>query len=205
MEKISWKEKQKEQLRVEIVTVALKLFEQKGFDAVSVDEITKSTGIAKGTFYLYFKTKADVICATLDEGLALLEDAVASAKAETPINAGERLRAIVRAQFAFFEEHHSIVAITLGGSGFFATSLSAEAWERLRTRYRAATSSTYEETICAAQTEGLYRDLDPHIAAHALYGVIIGLMYDRIESGKPFTEIADAALDIFEKGVIRNA
>jgi AcrR family transcriptional regulator len=40
---------------------AAKLFREKGIKAVSVDEIVKGVGVAKGTFYLYFKTKEDLL------------------------------------------------------------------------------------------------------------------------------------------------
>ncbi|XOS92284.1 TetR/AcrR family transcriptional regulator [Brevibacillus laterosporus] len=36
---------------------ALKLFKEKGFENVTVEEITKACGIAKGTFYNYFPKK----------------------------------------------------------------------------------------------------------------------------------------------------
>lgn len=44
-----------------ILTSAAKLFRENGVKAVSVDEIVKNAGVAKGTFYLYFKTKDDLL------------------------------------------------------------------------------------------------------------------------------------------------
>lgn len=40
---------------------ALKLFKMKGFDQVSIKEITDYAGTAKGSFYTYFNTKSDII------------------------------------------------------------------------------------------------------------------------------------------------
>ncbi len=40
---------------------AVELFREKGYDQVSVDEIVKKAGTAKGTFYIYFSAKADII------------------------------------------------------------------------------------------------------------------------------------------------
>lgn len=45
----------------EIVASAARLFREKGVRAVSIDEIVQGAGIAKGTFYLYFKTKDDLL------------------------------------------------------------------------------------------------------------------------------------------------
>ncbi len=47
--------------RERIVNVAIKLFADKGFDKATVDEIVARAGVAKGTFYLYFKSKEDLI------------------------------------------------------------------------------------------------------------------------------------------------
>ncbi len=40
---------------------ALKLFYRDGFDRVTVDEICESAGVSKGSFYVYFKSKEQVI------------------------------------------------------------------------------------------------------------------------------------------------
>lgn len=43
-----------------ILDESFKLFRKKGTKNTSIDEITKSAGVAKGTFYLYFKDKYDL-------------------------------------------------------------------------------------------------------------------------------------------------
>lgn len=40
---------------------ARKLITERGFDMVSVEDITSGAGVAKGTFYHYFKSKEDLI------------------------------------------------------------------------------------------------------------------------------------------------
>ena len=47
--------------REKLVKTAHKLLMTKGFDAVNVEEITKKAGVAKGTFYTYFKRKEDIV------------------------------------------------------------------------------------------------------------------------------------------------
>ncbi len=47
--------------REKIVSAALELFAGKGFDKTTVDEIVNRAGVAKGTFYLYFKSKDDLV------------------------------------------------------------------------------------------------------------------------------------------------
>ncbi|MFL8888098.1 TetR/AcrR family transcriptional regulator [Helcococcus kunzii] len=43
-----------------LLSSAFQLFIENGFDNTSIDEITKNSKVAKGTFYLYFKDKIDI-------------------------------------------------------------------------------------------------------------------------------------------------
>ena len=52
--------------RDEIVVVAFKLFAQKGYSRVSVNEIIKEAGISKGCFYTYFNSKQEVFFAIVE-------------------------------------------------------------------------------------------------------------------------------------------
>ncbi|HYG59176.1 MAG TPA: TetR/AcrR family transcriptional regulator [Symbiobacteriaceae bacterium] len=54
---------QQEELRAALIQTGLRLFAEKGFAATTVDEITTAAGVAKGTFYNYFKTKEDLALA----------------------------------------------------------------------------------------------------------------------------------------------
>lgn len=55
------KTKKAEETKTRIILSAQKLFYKKGFEATSVREITEEAGCAKGTFYLYFETKLDLL------------------------------------------------------------------------------------------------------------------------------------------------
>lgn len=56
----------KEEKRLEIASAAIESFARKGIAQTSIDEIAKSAGVAKGTVYLYFKTKEEIILAIWD-------------------------------------------------------------------------------------------------------------------------------------------
>ena len=47
--------------RQKIYETACSLIEEKGFANVSVEDITDACGVAKGTFYVYFKRKEDIV------------------------------------------------------------------------------------------------------------------------------------------------
>lgn len=66
--------------REELMDAAQALFLEKSFSATSVDEIVKSADVAKGTFYLHFKTKEDVLLALqarfIDDFCKRMQDAL---------------------------------------------------------------------------------------------------------------------------------
>jgi AcrR family transcriptional regulator len=47
--------------RAALVAAAIELFGDKGVDATAVDEITAAAAVAKGTFYVHFQRKTDVL------------------------------------------------------------------------------------------------------------------------------------------------
>lgn len=64
-----------------ILTAAEELFEAKGYEATSTDDIAKYTGISKSTLYVYFKSKQiiwdSIVCKYMEQ---LLEDAKKAAE-----------------------------------------------------------------------------------------------------------------------------
>ncbi|MFN8403353.1 MAG: TetR/AcrR family transcriptional regulator [Anaerolineales bacterium] len=52
--------------KAQIINAAEDVFTQKGFNEARMDDIADKTGLSKGTLYLYFKSKDDLIIAILD-------------------------------------------------------------------------------------------------------------------------------------------
>jgi AcrR family transcriptional regulator len=55
-----------EERKDQIMNAAEEVFTQKGLDNARMDDIAEETGLSKGTLYLYFKSKNDLIAAVLD-------------------------------------------------------------------------------------------------------------------------------------------
>lgn len=59
--------------RKKILDAARSVFARKGFTSGIVDQIAKEAGVAKGTVYLYFRSKAEIYRAVLDHDLEALK------------------------------------------------------------------------------------------------------------------------------------
>lgn len=60
-EKLNKRQKQALKTKQTLFETAIKLFNEKGFNQVSVDEIVEQAGTSKGSFYTYYNTKVDVL------------------------------------------------------------------------------------------------------------------------------------------------
>lgn len=92
--------------RAELVEAALSVFSTEGVATASVDDIVRAAGVAKGTFYLYFATKDDVVNAVAEqmvEGVADRIEAVAADPSRSPV---ERLLAFGAAIRQVGDEPH---------------------------------------------------------------------------------------------------
>ena len=79
--------------RSEILRAAVALFEQNGFDATSVEEITAKAKISKGLAYHYFKSKDEILLALIGLRLAELDDLTRRLQAEP--SAEHRLQILI--------------------------------------------------------------------------------------------------------------
>jgi mycofactocin system transcriptional regulator len=69
----------------EIEHVAFQLFERKGFEQTTIDDIASAVGIARRTFFRYFPSKNDIAWGTFDAQLEDFEKAFQQMPAEVPM------------------------------------------------------------------------------------------------------------------------
>lgn len=80
----------KDEKRNEIARASIDLFSEKGIAQTSMDEIAKSAGIAKGTIYLYFKNKEEIMFAIWDM-LSQQHDEAYARRITSDMNAKEKI------------------------------------------------------------------------------------------------------------------
>ncbi|MBE8519314.1 TetR family transcriptional regulator [Amycolatopsis sp. H6(2020)] len=81
----------RETARAEVVTVALKLFAEQGFDGTTVDQIATEAGLSRASLFRYFGTKEDIVLGQLAEtGRTIAEALAARPEEERPWEALRR-------------------------------------------------------------------------------------------------------------------
>src|SRR4051812_9367093 len=105
----------RENTRQRLYDAAIELIAEHGYTATTVDQIAERAGVAKGTVYYNFTSKAELFAALLERGIDRLAEALRdAARGHPPLAA---LDAVVGAELAFFGEYEA-----------FARLLLAETW-----------------------------------------------------------------------------
>jgi AcrR family transcriptional regulator len=84
--------------RSSLISASLKLFNEKPIDAVAIDEIVQSAGVAKGSFYYHFADRNALVEAIAGDIREHLEKAVTDQNAEIT----DAARRVVRAAITYF-------------------------------------------------------------------------------------------------------
>lgn len=107
---LSSREEKKKQSRRRIIEAAREVFFRDGFMPANLDEIAERAGVAKGTLYRYFESKADLYVAVLaDNGRVFtdkLQEAVAAADSPS-----QQLRRISRFYLEHWQRHRDYFQI----------------------------------------------------------------------------------------------
>lgn len=95
-----------------IFETSMKLFAEKGYDATSIEEITATVGVAKGTLYYHFSSKEEIFKFLVEEGVKLLKNSIAI-KTDKLTNSVDKIRAVVLIELKVLVKYESFMTIIL--------------------------------------------------------------------------------------------
>jgi AcrR family transcriptional regulator len=72
------RERKKRETRMALADAALELFQRKGYEATTIDEIVAAVPVSQRTFFRYFATKEDLVIGLLAEHDEVMLDALAA-------------------------------------------------------------------------------------------------------------------------------
>jgi len=151
--------------RDQVLAVAVRVFNDHGYDATSVADLTAALGLTKSALYHHFDSKSAILELALDDALDGLERVVDDAEAKHPL-AADRLRAIVRGAVRVLTEKLPSVTLLLRVRG--NSEVETAAMRRRRDFDQRVTA-----IVAEAQSEGLIRgDVDAAVATRLIFGMI---------------------------------
>jgi mycofactocin system transcriptional regulator len=172
--------------RAELEQVAFDLFEQRGFEHTTVDDVAAAAGISRRTFFRYFDSKNEIPWGDFDGELARMRRRLAATPAQAP------LMDVIRDAIVDFNqmpaeqlpEHRRRMALILGVPALQAHStLRFAAWRQVIADF-------------VAQRTGQCADaLLPRTIGHAMLGVAVAAYEQWLASpGEDLCELLDSAV-----------
>ena len=98
------KEREKNQRQADIVAAAEQIFFSKGYENATMDDVAKAAELAKGTLYLYFKSKEELLLAIHLKTMVLLVEKTLEIKSLS-IPAPEKMRQIAMFYLNYSKTH----------------------------------------------------------------------------------------------------
>ena len=181
----------------------LRLFVERGLDGVTIDDITQTAGVAKGTFYRYFEDKAALVDALLEPVRRALLDGLETCG---------RALAVARDVEAMFEAYRAVAAVIASALLQYPDVVRLYLQEcrgppvgaRVKVVELARLVSRHAVDITEkAHTHGLLRPIRPAMSGLAVVGAVERLLFAELSGediGNPL-ELPDALTTLVLDGL----
>jgi len=186
-----------EQFRCQSIReAAMRVVSRKGYDHVTVQDIADEAGVAKGTVYLYFKSREDVLEKTMsfsfEDFHILIREAIGRGTTFR-----ERVEQVVRAQLEYFEQQQEFFRLYLA----MAEPLG-ERRLRKHASYRTHIGQLVSMVEMALENDEV-RAQPPERIAIALASVVrdIGLQRMTEKNKRPIAEDIEFVRDFICRGI----
>jgi len=160
-----------------IFETSMKLFAKKGYDATSIEEITSTVGVAKGTLYYHFSSKEEIFNFLIEEGIKLLQNSIdiKTAKYENYI---DKLKAIILIQIKVVVKYEDLITILL--SQFWGNEARNQKCKKHILEY----INKIEEIVKIGIEKKEIKKGDPLAIASEIYGLICSSLVYKIRNEK---------------------
>jgi len=161
-----------DQRREELIKATYYEVAEKGYSAVTLQDIAKRAGVSKGSTLYYFATKEDLFLGALEWMVNQFDirNGEAIAKVEDPI---EKVKALIGNIFANAQESRQFF---LAYSDFVSIGTRNKRFHDLNAKFYDGCCSCNREVIEAGVRAGVFRQLDVEEAGTMMRALVDGLM-----------------------------
>jgi AcrR family transcriptional regulator len=166
-----------ENRRACILNAARCVFARQGYADTVVDDIAGQAGIAKGTLYLYFKSKEEIFLGALLEDARRMED-LTRERMEAAESWEDKLRAYIDVRLDYLDSHRDFLRIYLAEIRSMmvrGVRMQSDFFHCVR-----HSESHLAQVFAAAIAREEIRPVDPELAALTLADLTRGLMERRL-------------------------
>lgn len=165
-----------------IFETSMKLFAEKGYDATSIEDITATVGVAKGTLYYHFSSKEEIFNFLIEEGIKLLQNSI-DIKTAKLSNYIDKIKAVVLIQIKIVEKYEDIITILL--SQFWGNEARNQKCKMHVYEYISKIEGIVKEGI----KEGQVKEGNPQAIASEIYGLICSSLVYKLRNENEHLDI----------------
>lgn len=182
--------------QAEIVAAAVRLFQQKGYHATSMQDIADAVGLQKGSLYHYISSKEDLLVEIFNDALAQYNARLSEIVAlNLPVRS--RLERAIRYHVEGIAENLGVLTIFLRESYALTPEQQAKVAEGTA-RY----NRMFEELLSEGVRTGEIRDLDPKLVTRTILGAANWFYrWYRPEGRMSLDEIVSFMTDLIFNGI----
>lgn len=176
-----------------IQDAAMRVIARKGMSAATMQEIAEEAGVAKGTIYLYFRDRDELVEKTFDRAITQLHGRLDAALASAPAFE-QQLRAMIVAKIEFFQEHREFFRLYM--SLRFPEGNPQQQRRQKRTcqpQYRTRLES-FARILQEAMDRGEIRRMNPDRLALLIVEASTAVIIERVVEETPPPEQEDVDL-----------
>ncbi|WP_042346204.1 TetR family transcriptional regulator [Bacillus massiliigorillae] len=133
-----------------ILSAAIEIISEKGIEKTSISDIVKASGVAQGTFYLYFSSKSALIPAIAEELLEKTLQRIQEKVEEQNATIKEVIEIMIREHFELTKQNQRVITLCYAGLAF---EYSFERWDEIYAPYY----QWFEEKLQIAKTNNEVR------------------------------------------------
>ncbi|HWQ29701.1 MAG TPA: TetR/AcrR family transcriptional regulator [Negativicutes bacterium] len=188
-----------------ILDAAIIHFAQKGYNGTKTADIARDAGVSEGSVFKYYSTKKDILRGVMEKIVhQIIPDIVIGPgdEFEELLKSGdpaEELKKIVRSRIGKVLKNVNAFRILLNELQYHEDILN-EFRDQVILRFFGIVEGAFKEI----SGKGMFRQVDPHMAARSLLGMMNVIVLENIVLKRPLDidrEI-DAVLDLFMNGII---
>ncbi|NIJ37579.1 AcrR family transcriptional regulator [Sphingopyxis panaciterrae] len=199
-----------DEARGDILKAAATAFNERGYDATSIDDVADVLGASKGRIYHYYRSKTDIFLDLHLESLRVLNERVSSIASRADLPPTQRVREMCLAHAVVVMTRINYQKATMLGLNRFLLSVSAPYQDAARQRVNDLRDE-YENLFVAVVAEGVetgeFRRVEPRFATKPLLGALnyVANWYDEDSASSLGTvdDIAAALADYCVRGLTR--
>ena len=189
------REKQRQQKRLAVLQTGAKLFNNKGYEHTSLDDIAKALNVTKRTLYYYVQSKEEILFECNRMGLKFIEDIADECRNGTA-PALDRIVLLI--------EKYAEILDTDFGACLVLTSITSFSEENKSVLHNAKRQldALSRELIEEGVKDGTISDYDPRLASAAIIGALNWIPYwNRNANPSPNKKIATEFAKLFTDGL----